>query len=346
MFSQVEPGQVTGSLPQGQGGRITIEAETLQLLESGTVSASAFEGGTAGDIAIVSSGQVEIVGGDNGSSGVFAIGLGNGQAGNIELSAQQLRLASRGQISAATQTAVGGNVNLKLAESGVLRSASLISARAREGGSGGNVTIETGFLIGDTVSDGDIVASAINGSGGNIQISASGILGFAEGPSSLANGTNDIDASSQFGADGIVTIENPETDPSKGLVPLPENLSDLANQVAQSCGSANQLAANQFMVTGRGGLLPTPDVSLRARQLFADVGPVEPLQQPASSLVDNASPSPNLVVDSGIETPLLEAQEWTVNREGEIALIHSETTSNSRAALGHLYVSSCQRVSG
>lgn len=335
VFSQVEPGQVTGNLPQGEGGSIVMDVERLQLLGGGLVSASALAGGTAGNITIRNADRIEIVGDDLGSSGLFAIGDGTGKAGNIDVTGNQLRLFTQAQITASTQTTDGGNVSLRLAENIVMRDESIISARAKAGGSGGNVRLDTDFLVGIPFLDSDIAASAINGPGGNIQINATGILGFAERPASSDNGTNDIDASSQFGVDGTVTITNPETDPSQGLLALPQNLADLSHQVDQACGTTNSLAANRFTITGRGGLPPTPAVAIRERRLFTDVSSIGSAQQQPEQTTSTET------ISTDLSPQILEAQGWGTDEYGKLALVHSIGNATGDTAPGHLYAN-CQ----
>ncbi len=343
VFSQVEPGSTTGNGSMSEGGSIEIEVERLQLLAGGLVSASALVSGTAGNITINNADRIEIVGDAIGSSGLFAIGDVNGQAGNIEVTGNQLRLSSQAQVTASTQTADGGNVSLQLAGSTILRDSSVISARAGEGGSGGNVRIDSDFLVGIPFSDGDIAASAINGPGGNITINATGILGFDERPATLGNGTNDIDASSQFGTDGTVTITNPEVDPGQGLVALSQNLADLSHQVGHACGTANSLAANRFTVSGRGGLPPTPARMLRERRLFADAAPVGQAQpQIGDSASSGAIPTESISTEAPVQ--IIEAQGLGSDEYGRLALISPADAARGAGSPGAFYAS-CQGIS-
>ena len=66
---------------------------------------------------------------------------------------------------------------------------------------------------------------------------------------------SDIIASSQFGINGTVKINDFMTDPDSGLVELPSGLVDASTQIAKGCAS-NQ--GNTFIATGRGGVAALP----------------------------------------------------------------------------------------
>lgn len=320
ILSQVEPGQTTGHLSNSQGGNILLEAQQLSLSDSAVMSATAIGAGTAGNITLRDLDLLEITGSDTRTSGLFVIGQGAGQAGEIEVTADHIRLVSRAQITASTATTDGGNVTLRGVENIILRDTSRISARAGNGGSGGNIFIETPFLIAMPGEDSDIIATAVNGPGGNIQITASSILGLLEGRAIAANNTNDIDASSQFGTDGTVIINRSEAEPDQGLTNLPQGLADLANQVDESCGTSVTSIAGKFTITGRGGLPPTPEATIRERQLFADFGDGHQSTEQTADIseVVRSHPSPE-------PSNLIEAQSWITGTEGEIILTSQNT---------------------
>jgi large exoprotein involved in heme utilization and adhesion len=76
--------------------------------------------------------------------------------------------------------------------------------------------------------------------------------------------TNDASAGSQFGEAGIVGLNALVLDPSTGVVELPTDLEDRANQVTPGCGLGNTDDGSEFVVTGRGGLPPNPNDPLVA----------------------------------------------------------------------------------
>ncbi len=202
-----------------------------------------------------------------------------------------------------------------------------ISAQAFDTANGGNIDIDTNFLIAfpPKGSEGsDIIANAFEGSGGKIDITAQGLFGIEEREASPENRTNDIDASSEFGLAGVVEINQPDLDPNRGLVELPETVVDAAALVAQNpCKRGSE---SEFVITGRGGLPPSlnEDLSSDATQ----VGLVEPAPIEAGELgekgrreAENKTSSP-----PSVPTPIIPARGWVFNDKGEVVLVAYDPT--------------------
>ena len=148
----------------GQGGSINIDPRTLTIRDGATISANS---------------------------------QGEGIGGDIELAAGFLTL-DNGTISAETRSNTGGDLTLNLQDRLFLRNGSQISTTAGNqefGGDGGNITIDTPFIVAVPRENSDITANAFEGSGGQINITAQGIFGIEERRASEENQTNDIDAS-------------------------------------------------------------------------------------------------------------------------------------------------------
>ncbi len=60
------------------------------------------------------------------------------------------------------------------------------------------------------------------------------LFGIEERSSTPANNINDIDASSEFGLDGTVAINELDTNPAEGLEELPKEVIDVTRLIAQS----------------------------------------------------------------------------------------------------------------
>ena len=261
----------------GNGGSLTITAtESIELdgsteaeLTTGII-ASALEGsGNGGDV-VISTGDLTISDGASVAASNFSslgeenggAAPGTGQPGEIEITADSISLFDRGRIQAVTQSAEGGaNITLQVNEDITLRDESSISAQAIGSGNGGNLTIDSRFIIAFP-SDGngsDIIASAEQGQGGNITISAESLLGIQERP--LGNLTNDINASSQIsGLDGTIDITNPEVDPVQGATELPSNVVEAGETTQQVCqANGESSASNTLTIGGKGGLFPNLD---------------------------------------------------------------------------------------
>ncbi|MFM7437330.1 MAG: hypothetical protein ACKO2V_01815, partial [Snowella sp.] len=154
--------------------------------------------------------------------------------------------------------------------------------------------------------------------GGNILINSQGIFGTAEGKAIARNRTNDIDASSEFGAPGRVLINN-TIDPNQGTVTLPEDVVDPSTLVAQN--ACKRGTASQLTQTGRGGLPPTISENLNSQAIA--VGLIDP----APSSVSQAANQAIATQDSSItQNQIVPAQGWIFNQKGEVMLVAYDPT--------------------
>ncbi|MDJ0732587.1 MAG: filamentous hemagglutinin N-terminal domain-containing protein [Nostocaceae cyanobacterium] len=247
---------------------------------------------------------------------ISATSDGTGEAGNIELIAGNLTL-DRGEIKAESSTASGGNIDLNIRDLLLLRRNSQISATAASNqgaGNGGNINIDAGFVVAfPSQGDGnDIIAKAQKGRGGEINITTEGILGLEERRAIPGNGTNDIDASSEFGVSGIVTLTTPDVDPSKGLVELPESVTDPKDQIAQNV--CKQGVGSEFVQVGRGGLPTNPNQPPSSSTVRVD------LVNPVPSTGNSSNKSNTSQFSNSTERRIVPAQGWVFNEKGEVVL--------------------------
>lgn len=255
--------------------------------------------GDAGDLSIVSP-IIRVL-----NQGYIAVeNVGSGDAGQLSIKADSILLDQQGQIKAATAVGEGGNLVLNVQDVLLLRHNSLISAEAGGLGNGGNITINAPVIVG--LGNSDLVANAVQGTGGNIQIETQGIFGLAF-RDQLTPG-NDITASSKFGVNGTVEINNFSLDPNAGLIELPDTFSDSNNQVSQGCDAGNR---NAFIATGRGGLPANPAERVEGSRPWTDVRSLASLSaNSVASSTDVERRSTNIV----------EANSWQTNGEGQIEL--------------------------
>jgi large exoprotein involved in heme utilization and adhesion len=239
------------------------------------------------------------------------------RAGDLQITAQTIQLDNRGKLTAATASGDGGNMTLQVQDLLLLRRNSEISTTAGiggAGGNGGNITIDAkdGFIVAVPSENSDITANAFTGNGGNIQITVQGIFGtqFRED----LTPKSDITASSQFGVNGVVVINTPDVDPSRGLVALPTDVVDVSGLIASGCGAPQRIASGQFIVTGRGGLPPSPSEPLRSNTIWNDL---RPTTQQAQNLPSAAVATPPVSPTKG---PLVEAQGWVIGSDGRVIL--------------------------
>ncbi|MBR8840660.1 MAG: S-layer family protein, partial [Stigonema ocellatum SAG 48.90 = DSM 106950] len=178
----------------------------------------------------------------------------------------------------------------------------------------------------------NITANAFKGSGGKVQINATGIYGLTVlSREDLVRllGTSDLTQEMDFPTrpssltaisqptptlNGQVNLTPPDYDPSRGLTQLPTNLVDASSQIDTSCNPGSKQRASSFTITGRGGLPPNP----RTEPLISDAVQVDwvslkPSRDNHKSATLRKKPTP-------IRTPIVQATGWTRNALGEVVL--------------------------
>ncbi len=306
---------------EGAGGNLTaIASESVQVFgTSPTGVTSGLSTGTSGTAAAgnlrIETGELFVQ--DRAEVTVSSQGLGN--AGNLEVTTGSTRLENGGKLRATSAVGRGGgNIKLNALNLLLLRGNSEISTNAEGEGNGGDIMLDADLLIG--LEDSDITANAIKGRGGNIQINAQGIFGIE--PRSQRTPQSDITASSDLGIDGMVEINRPDVDPSAELVVLPAQVVDVSGLIAQGCaaGRGNVAGGSEFVITGRGGLPPTPTEATRSDPVLADLGS---LVQNQENRVSAAIPLKSTVSEPDT---LVEAQGWVIGSKGEVVLTAAAIT--------------------
>jgi filamentous hemagglutinin family protein len=344
-FTQVEPEAVgkggnisikTGNLSisgyqeintrtQGQGdaGNIFIDANTISLTGSDVriISSASKSGrlpntfGNGGNIDI-KAGSLSI---NDGANILAGSEFSRAAAGNIKIDANRITLRNQSSIkSESVADADGGNINLKLNGFLLLRNNSKISTNAgteKAGGNGGNINIDTPFIVAVPKEDSDITANAFTGNGGNVNIQAQNIFGIEARPK--PTNQSDITASSELGVQGRVSIRQPDVDPTKGIIELPQGLQDQSNQLGQLCGLGGK-PLGRFVITGKQGTLPTNPLTLM--QGGSDSMPLVTLAANNSTTQVNPIPE-SLMVPSQVSNRIVEAQAIVRGADGEIYLV-------------------------
>jgi filamentous hemagglutinin family protein len=288
---------------------------------------------------------------------------GKGDAGNIDVNAHILSLNNQAKLTSETQSGKGGNIALQLRDLLLMRRNSKISSNAGNAGSGGDggniiINVPNGFIVAAPLENNDITANAFSGSGGNISITTKNIFGFVQrsgedierlDPDNLDPNnvpTNDITSFSQENPsfNGIVQINSPDVDPSKGLAELPVNAVDASGQVAAECNASGKLSGNSFTVMGRGGVPSNPVEPLTADRVLVDWIALEPEAKNSVDGVENKvviSKQRNRertlqkVNSVNQATQIVEAQGWIVDANGNVVLvaqIPTATPHNSAVA--------------
>lgn len=285
----------TGVFGEGDAGKIFLDLSRLTIESSGFISSTSAGSGAKGIIDIHAADQVEIHGGsilslglNDGAAGDIRIQTplfymaggrissetrGSKPGGSILLNALSISLEADARISSASSGWGDAGTMILTAGSSFLMADSCLETRA-DGSDGGDITIAAKNLfrlirsrITTTVDgrDGDggnifidpifmildnsrIIANAYEGSGGNIRLK-SGY--FFPDSGSL------IQASSELGVDGSITIDTPDIDLGSSFVLLPEyRAMPVLTQNACAAGKADYTSS--LIRTGRGGLPMDP----------------------------------------------------------------------------------------
>jgi filamentous hemagglutinin family protein len=351
---QSPSGIVAETQGAGKAGDVRLTAGQLLVRDGAVVSASTFGEGEGGDLTVNASESVQVIG--TSADGQFPSRLsvraaagstaGNltvqtrqmsvqdeaevtvsspqGQAGNLTITADSLTL-NRGTISAETaKSEIQGGANITLQGLDLLRmdNESLISANALEDANGGNVTIDSTFIVATPPkgSEGsDITANAVRGNGGSVSITTQGLFGieFRENRTPL----NDITVSSDFGLDGVFEQNTPGVDPSRGLAELPTDVVDGTRLIDNRCTPAGATQRSSFVVTGRGGLPPSPTDPLTGEAVIADWVTLDSQEENINGVNPKANPTRT--------TPkqLVEAQGWVYGSDGRVILVAAAPTA-------------------
>jgi filamentous hemagglutinin family protein len=342
-LSAVLPGGV------GNGGDIVINTGSLSVTNGAQLIAATFGQGNAGNIKITASDHVSFAGvGSNGqSSGAFStveagalgdggdikittgslsltdayissLSLGTGRAGDINLQTRQNLQMNRSSILASTQAGDGGNIRLQVGDILLMRNGSNISTTAGQagaGGNGGNIDINADFIVAVPKENSDITANAFNGRGGNINITTQGLFGIKPRP--RLTPLSDITASSELGIAGNINVNQLNVDPSRGLAELPNDVVDAARQIDRRCTPASSTQErSRFIITGRGGLPPSPNEPLQAESVVTNWVTLD-------SKGENNTPPATTTSKNSVPRQLAEAQGWVINDNGKVVLTAS-----------------------
>ncbi|MDZ8262939.1 filamentous hemagglutinin N-terminal domain-containing protein [Nostoc sp. ChiQUE01b] len=309
----------------GNGGDITIDSGSFSLSDGAQLTAETFFGrGNAGAIKVNAADFFTISGSSsNVNSGLFVNSQSpTGTAGDIIVTSPRVTLDKAGTLNAESASGNGGNINLQTDLLFLRRGASIstTAGTAQAGGNGGNIkiTAPNGFILAVPNENSDITANAFTGSGGRVDVQANGIYGieFRESPTPLS----DITASSEFGTQGTVELNTPDTDLDSGLVQLPTIPTD--TQVAQGCYSPDY-AQNRFVIAGRGGLPPNPQDILTPDAPQIGWVSVKPTHS------NRSIPPVTTKLTTSTPKRIVEATGATLNAKGQIVLSASSSTPTS-----------------
>ncbi len=241
----------------GKGGDIIVKAEQLQLDSDASIysaSNSKDKGGDAGRI---------IIGKE--------IELNGDEIEKIE-PCDSITITDNSAITTQANNAGGGQIDIN-ADKIIYLSDSKITSSVEYGKeNGGDINIDPVFVA---LNNSKITAKAHQGKGGNIHITADHFIQSSD---------SEVNASSEFGIDGEVIIESPDTDANKGLSVLPSNFLDASRWMKTPCSARTGEDVSRFTATSGDGLPLSPDDWQPSPPLFFN--PLEP-EDKAEQLILN-----------------------------------------------------------
>jgi filamentous hemagglutinin family protein len=296
----------------GHGGLLAITApDSITLTGNGSVIAAGTGGSGAGGNLNLTTGTLNI----QNQAQVTVSSSGTGTAGSLFVDANEIYLNNQGSIRADT-TGGGGNINLR-SPLILLRNGSNITTNAA--GSdipGGNIAIDTQFLVAVPKEDSNISANSDEFRGGNVSINAYSIFGIQPRPQLTP--LSDITATGATSAlSGTIDVTTAGIDPTSGLVSLPTDVVDSSRLITQGC-AANQ--GNSFVVTGRGGLPPLPEQQLDDNADWQDRRRLVAAQTNTGKNPSNQS-SESRTNKTPTHPQYIEATSWQITSTGEVVLV-------------------------
>jgi len=311
---QLEAGGILVSTSDatGNSGDINIKAASIEVGGAGNsgqtpslVSAETRNSGDGGDI-FLETDSLSI----SDRATLSVRGRSSGVPGNLIVNADSVNISNSASITAATEFQAGGNIELNIKDRLTLRENSLISARAFNNARGGNLSIDAGFIIAFPQENNDILANALFGRGGNITIATEGIFGLEEGNSIPANLTNDIDASSEFGAAGIVSVSFPTISKVEGQLDIGVDEIDVESLFQSTFCQVK--GKSRFFATGRSGIPRIPDNTILPEHTWSDWRTIETAEERVGTVAETKT---------AIAPPKIDLiQGWVIDEDGNVVL--------------------------
>ncbi|MEL6929597.1 MAG: hypothetical protein AAFO95_13290 [Cyanobacteria bacterium J06600_6] len=175
-------------------------------------------------------------------------------------------------------------------------SSNISTSVAESDGQGGNITIDNeDFIVGRN--NNQIEANAFLGDGGKVTINTAGLF---------FDNSSKITAISRFGDDGVVEINNIESEKKLSTLQVANTVEAPPAIVASNCPVSKD---NTFAITGKGGMSLNPGQYLGGQTVWQD------LRVPA---IRRSSPQ---ISGYSVPSTLIEAQTWQINQGGKVELL-------------------------
>lgn len=237
-------GETSGTDVAATGGKIRIDGGQIRIENGALVTSSSTGVATGGNIALTAGQSVTI---QDGAS-ISASSTGSGNAGNITLNAgQQLDVRdSPKAITTDAAKASGGNIDIRAIDHIRFANSQISASVGADRGNGGNITIDPKTVV---LQNAQILANAQQGNGGNITITT---------PLFLQDQTSLVDASSQFGVNGTVTVQSPTSNLSGTVKQLTSKPNETQALLQSRCVALAGGEQSTFIVAGRDALPSEP----------------------------------------------------------------------------------------
>ncbi len=233
----------SSSYGTGRGGSVSLSSPLLTLDNGSSISASSSTRANGGDITI----DANVLKLKN-QSFISAANTGSGKAGTININADDSAYLTDSKISVESALGDAGDINIVAKNKLYLLNSTISTSAAAGKGNGGNITIDPIFVI---LNHSNIIANASQGSGGNINITSTYYF---------ASTDSVVQASSQFGLQGTVSINSSNSNIAGSIGVLATDFTDASNLMDKQCGSSDEQTRSSFTASALYDLvLPSPD---------------------------------------------------------------------------------------
>ncbi len=312
-----------GTNAQGKAGQFNLSANSLELDNDSNIRSSTNGSGNGGDLNLRVNGALMVS--NHSSISVSSDSTQSAKAGDINVRAGSIFLDNQGKILGQARSGDGGSINLQPRDLLLLRRGSQISTSTGNadadnritinapsglisaftgttgiggnGGNAGNITINapSGFIVSAAGQNNEITANAFRGRGGSINITALGVFGFG------------------FLLNQDIVLQTP-----------PISVVDISSKLMNNtCSPTRAKNESRFIITGRGGLPPSPDELLSSDVVWSDT------RLPVTT--QHISKKPAGKPSKPASVAIVPATGWVFNNKGEVILVSS--ASNTTASV-------------
>lgn len=244
---------------QGDAGDITLLIEDTATFSNSALltSVESEASGNGGDITI-NADTLNIFG-----SSISSRSIGEGFAGDIRIGENNRLSMIAGAISTISASTSGGNISINTNQIQLEQDSDIVSRTFARDSNGGNVSIAADeFIV--ALDDSDIIASALEGKGGNISLETPGFFGenftrqSLEADPDTLDGNGRVDVNATGSVNGIVTVPDISFI-ENSIIDLPDNLIAPDQLISSSCIARSQDSQGTLVTTSRDGIVNNPN---------------------------------------------------------------------------------------